>query len=238
MLKWERPHLLFVEKCSIFAFAKEETVRSRRLPPFLSPACAQNYPALAKNYKALGFIYVLFGEKHKALGGNAPAGDRKNPAQKVPLGKFMLNLLMHFDALSLMQAKLRRHWWRWQSAGWQGAGWGGLRVQRCSTSEMADCAKGLGNNCCPVKVFSDKEIDGYETPVSGVPAGKKKTGINPLRRMQNVSCEPWTLYPSENPSSKLGCFQTATSSPCRVLHPSQGDKQNNKPFLCNSNTLA
>ena len=83
--------------------------------------------------------------------------------------------------------------------------------------------------CCPVKVFSDREIDGYGTPVSGVSAGKIKTGINPLRWMQNVSCEPWTLYPSENPSSKLGCFQTATSSPCRVLHPAQGDKQNKKP---------
>ena len=58
MLKRERSHLLFDEKCSIFALAKEETVHSRRLPPFLSPACAQNYPALAKNYKALGFIYV------------------------------------------------------------------------------------------------------------------------------------------------------------------------------------
>ncbi|MDD5780594.1 MAG: hypothetical protein PUD40_06040 [Bacteroidales bacterium] len=99
MLKWERADLLFVEKSNIFAIAKEETVRSRRLPPFLGPACGQNYPAFGQNYKALGFIYVLFGEKHKALGGNAPAGDRKNPAQNDPLGKFMLNLLMHFDAL-------------------------------------------------------------------------------------------------------------------------------------------
>ena len=57
------------------------------------------------------------------------------------------------------------------------------------------------------------------------PSEKTKTGKNPLRRMQNVSCEPWTLYPSENPSSKLGYFQTATSSPYRVLHPAQGDKQ-------------
>ena len=64
-----------------------------------------------------------------------------------------------------------------------------------------------------------------ELPSPGVAAGKTKTGINPLRRMQNVSCEPWTLYPSENPSSKLGYFQTATSSPYRVLHPTQGDKQ-------------
>ena len=64
-----------------------------------------------------------------------------------------------------------------------------------------------------------------ELPSPGVAAGKTKTGINPLRRMQNVSCEPWTLYPSENPSSKLGYFQAATSSPYRVLHPAQGDKQ-------------
>ena len=112
MLKRERPHLLFVEKCSIFALAKEETVRSRRLPPFLSPACAQNYPALAQNYKALGFIYVLFAEKYKALAKNARACSRKNPAQKGPLGKFMLNLLVHFDALSLMLPASRRHWWR------------------------------------------------------------------------------------------------------------------------------
>ena len=68
MLKWEEADLLFVEKSSIFAIAKEETVRSRRLPPFLGPACAQNYPALRKNYKGLGFIYVLFGENYKALG--------------------------------------------------------------------------------------------------------------------------------------------------------------------------
>ena len=42
-----------------------------------------------------------------------------------------------------------------------------------------------------------------ELPVSGVPSlspdpspkgeEKTKTGINPLRRMQNVSYEPWTL---------------------------------------------
>ena len=68
MLKWEEADLLFVEKSSIFAIAKEETVHSRRLPPFLGPACGQNYPAVGQNYKALGFIYVLFGEKHKALG--------------------------------------------------------------------------------------------------------------------------------------------------------------------------
>ena len=68
MLKWEEADLLFIGKCSIFAIAKEETVHSRRLPPFLGPACAKNYPALGQNYKALGFIYVLFGEKHKALG--------------------------------------------------------------------------------------------------------------------------------------------------------------------------
>ena len=58
MLKWEVPDLLFVEKSSIFVSAKEETAPVKRLPPFLGPACAQNYPALRKNYKGLGFIYV------------------------------------------------------------------------------------------------------------------------------------------------------------------------------------
>ena len=58
-----------------------------------------------------------------------------------------------------------------------------------------------------------------------VSVGRDKNRKNPLRRMQNVSYEPWTLYPFENPSSKLGYFQTATSSPYRVLHPAQGDKQ-------------
>ena len=100
MLKPERSDLLFAEKCSIFAFAKEEAVRSKRLPPFLGPACEGNYPALAQNYKALGFIYVLFGENYKALGKSGPLHNRKNPAQKEALGKFMLNLLMHFYALS------------------------------------------------------------------------------------------------------------------------------------------
>ena len=58
MLKWEVPDLDFAGKSSIFVSAKEETVPVRRLPPFLGPACAQNYPALRKNYKGLGFIYV------------------------------------------------------------------------------------------------------------------------------------------------------------------------------------
>ena len=62
MLKWEEPDLLFAEKCSIFVPAKEEAVRRERLPPFLGPACGQNYPALGQNYKALGFIYVPVGQ--------------------------------------------------------------------------------------------------------------------------------------------------------------------------------
>ena len=33
-------------------------------------------------------------------------------------------------------------------------------------------------------------------PFRPFPQEETKTGINPLRRMQNVSCEPWTLYPS------------------------------------------
>ena len=51
MLKPARSDLLFAEKCSIFALAKEETAPDGWLPPFLGPAYAQNY-------KALGFIYV------------------------------------------------------------------------------------------------------------------------------------------------------------------------------------
>ncbi|MGN1261308.1 MAG: hypothetical protein ACI4UC_09390 [Alloprevotella sp.] len=91
--------MLFAEKCSIFALAKEETAPGRRLPPFLGPAYAQNYPALRKNYKGLGFIYVLIGQNYKALGKNSPASDRKNPAQKRALIKFTLNLPMHFCAV-------------------------------------------------------------------------------------------------------------------------------------------
>ena len=53
--------LLFDEKCSIFALAKEEAAHSKRLPPFLGPACGQNCPALGKNYKGLGSIYVPVG---------------------------------------------------------------------------------------------------------------------------------------------------------------------------------
>ena len=61
MLKQEKPDLLFAEKCSIFVPAKEEAVYNPRLPPFLGPACGQNYPALGKNYKGPGFIYVPVG---------------------------------------------------------------------------------------------------------------------------------------------------------------------------------
>ena len=53
------PDLLFAENCSIFVPAKEEAVRSEPLPPFLRPACAQNYKGLGQNYKGLGFIYVV-----------------------------------------------------------------------------------------------------------------------------------------------------------------------------------
>ena len=99
MLKCERPDLLFAEKCSIFVLPKEETERNRRLPPFLGPACAQNYPALTQNYKALGFIYVPVAQNYKALGQKPSVCNRKNPAQKRALRKFTLNLPMHFDAL-------------------------------------------------------------------------------------------------------------------------------------------
>ena len=46
--------------------------------------------------------------------------------------------------------------------------------------------------------------------------------------MQKVSYEPWML--SETPWSKLEDFQPVTSLPYRVLHPSQGDKQELKRF--------
>ena len=99
MLKCERPDLLFAEKCSIFVLPKEEAIRYKRLPPFLGPACAQNYPALGQNYKALSFIYVPVAQNYKALGQKPSACNRKNPAQKRALRKFTLNLPMHFDAL-------------------------------------------------------------------------------------------------------------------------------------------
>ena len=99
MLKRTEADLLFAEKCSIFVPAKEEAVHSVRLPPFLGPACGQNYPALTQNYKALGFIYVPVAQNYKALRYIAPALGRKIPAQKGPLGKFTLNLLMHFYAV-------------------------------------------------------------------------------------------------------------------------------------------
>ena len=99
MLKRGRADLLFAEKCSIFVLPKEEATLCARLSPFLGPACAQNYPALAKNYKGLGFFYVLIAQNCKALGKNVPALDRKIPAQKGCLGKFRLNLPMHFYAV-------------------------------------------------------------------------------------------------------------------------------------------
>ena len=60
-VKGKNRDLDFAKKSSIFVSAKEEAVYNPRLPPFLSPACGQNYPALTKNYKALGFIYVPVG---------------------------------------------------------------------------------------------------------------------------------------------------------------------------------
>ena len=60
-VKMKNRDLDFAKKSSIFVSAKEEAVYNPRLPPFLSPACGQNYPALTKNYKALGFIYVPVG---------------------------------------------------------------------------------------------------------------------------------------------------------------------------------
>ena len=44
-----------------------------------------------------------------------------------------------------------------------------------------------------------------------------KNSKNPLRLMQDVSCEPLMLCLPENLSSKLGYFQSAPPSPFRVL---------------------
>ena len=46
----------------------------------------------------------------------------------------------------------------------------------------------------------------------------EKNRKDPLRLMQNGSAEPFMLWLVENPSSKLGYFQPATTSPYRVLH--------------------
>ena len=43
--------------------------------------------------------------------------------------------------------------------------------------------------------------------------------------MQEVSCEPLMLCPSENPQANLDIFSQPHHHPSRVLHPSQGDKQ-------------
>ncbi len=50
--------------------------------------------------------------------------------------------------------------------------------------------------------------------------------------MQDVSCEPLMLCPSENPQANLDIFSQPHHHPSRVLHPSQGDKQGlTFPFL-------
>ena len=63
------------------------------------------------------------------------------------------------------------------------------------------------------------------TPANSRFSEKNKNRKNPFRLMQNGSDEPLMLWPSENPPSKLGIFQPATTSPYRVLHQAQGDKQ-------------
>ena len=59
---------------------------------------------------------------------------------------------------------------------------------------------------------------------------KNKNRKNPLRLMQNGSDEPLILWLAENPASKLGNFQPVTTSPYRVLHQAQGDKQEINPI--------
>ena len=50
--------------------------------------------------------------------------------------------------------------------------------------------------------------------------------------MQDVSCEPLMLCPSENPQANLDIFSQPHHHPFTVLHPSQGDKQGlTFPFL-------
>ena len=63
------------------------------------------------------------------------------------------------------------------------------------------------------------------TPANSRFSEKNKNRKKPLCLMQNGSDEPLMLWPSENPPSKLGIFQPATTSPYRVLHKAQGDKQ-------------
>ena len=48
--------------------------------------------------------------------------------------------------------------------------------------------------------------------------------------MQDVSCEPLMLCPSENPQASLDIFSQPHHHPTGSLHPSQGDKQG-KTFL-------
>ena len=43
--------------------------------------------------------------------------------------------------------------------------------------------------------------------------------------MQDVSCEPLMLCPSENPQVSLDIFSQPHHHPAGSLHPSQGDKQ-------------
>ena len=54
---------------------------------------------------------------------------------------------------------------------------------------------------------------------------KTKNNKNPLRMMQDVSCEPLMLCPSENPQVSLDIFSQPHHHPAGSLHPSQGDKQ-------------
>ena len=49
--------------------------------------------------------------------------------------------------------------------------------------------------------------------------------------MQDVSCEPLTLCPSENPQASLDIFSQPHHHPAGFLHPSQGDKQGKTPVL-------
>ena len=54
--------------------------------------------------------------------------------------------------------------------------------------------------------------------------------MHPLRMMQNVSCEPLTLWQSEI-SERVRIFLRPHRHPIGSLHHAQGDNQNKPPLL-------
>ena len=66
---------------------------------------------------------------------------------------------------------------------WKQARYGCFFVQSYNKGRTRSNKSLFFCHCCPLKVFSDREIDGYRTPVSGVSAGKTKTGASPPTRL-------------------------------------------------------